>query len=171
MSECGDRLTVSFLPAFFTVGRTVNHHPIFAMEKSIFKGWTLFLQFGGFYALWGHNLFELILASNCSKWFKYRLNWTQTFKITSFGPQNTHPPLRWTHNQHLLQMMKKNGKNDQNSNFHKVAGNAIGHKNNFPKWFSSPGDTFWYPACAHTPIRTTITISQTLVKNWNFFQS
>ena len=74
------------------------------------------------------------------------------------------PPLRWTHNQHLLKMMKKNGKNDQNSNFHKVAGNEIGHKKNFPKCSPSPGDTFWYPACVNTPIRTTIIISQTLVK-------
>jgi len=38
-------------------------------------------------------------------------------------------------------MMKKNGKNDQNSNFHKVAGNALGHKKNFPTCSPSPGDT------------------------------
>ena len=62
-------------------------------------------------------------------------------------------------------------KNSWKSNFHKVAGNAIGHKKNFPKCSPSPGDTFWYPACVNTPIRTTIIISQTLVKNRKFFQS
>ena len=40
-----------------------------------------------------------------------------------------------------------------------MAGNAIGHKKNFPKCFPSPGDTFWYPACVNTPIGTTIIIS------------
>ena len=53
-------------------------------------------------------------------------------------------------------------KNSWKSNFHKVAGNAIGHTKNFPKCSPSPGDTFWYPACVNTPIRTTIIISQTV---------
>jgi hypothetical protein len=57
---------------------------------------------------------------------------------------------------------------DQNSNFRKVSGNEIGHKKNFPKYFPSPGNTFCYPACDHTPIKTTIIISQTLVKIGNF---
>ena len=34
----------------------------------------------------------------------------------------------------------------------------------FPKCSASPEDTFWYPACGNTPIRTTIIISQPLVK-------
>jgi len=38
--------------------------------------------------------------------------------------------------------MKKNGKNKQNSNFHKVTGNAIGYKTNFPACSPSPGNTF-----------------------------
>ena len=66
---------------------------------------------------------------------------------------------------------EKNGKNDQNSHLHKEAGNKIGHKKKFRQCSSSPGDTFSYPACDHTPIRTTIIISQALVKNRKFFQS
>ena len=71
-------------------------------------------------------------------------------------------------NQQMLKKMKKNGKNDQNSNFHKVAGNEIGQLFFLWMWSPRPGEHSRYLYCFHTyPTSTSRSTKRPLMMNKN----
>ena len=105
--------------AFWTRQKIVNFH-------EIVKGWTLFLQFGAeFIPIW-FKCFWTYIRFYWSKMVQIKIKLDSNVQNYQFWASEHPPPFKWTHNQHLLKMMKKNAKNHQNWAVSTMTGKEIG---------------------------------------------